>query len=101
MALRASSFRKRRQILRARNHLLDARDGDVDLRRGGGEPRVAFVLDHHHRARIGHQEIGAADADVGRQKLLAQHGARDGGLLLDHDFVAGRAASRSKMSATS
>ena len=90
----AQQLQKHGQILRARNQLLDARHGDVNLRRRSGQPRVAFVFDQHHRARIGHQKIRAADADIGRQKFLAQHGARDHGLLLDDGFVAARPASR-------
>ena len=50
MALRPSSLRNSRQVLRARNHLLDAGDRDVDARQRGGHARVAFVCHQHDRA---------------------------------------------------
>ena len=82
----SQQVQKHGQILRARNHLFDARDGDVDLRRRTRQTRVAFVLHHHHRARIRHQEIRARDADIGLQKFLAQHRASDLGLILGNHF---------------
>ena len=83
----SQQLQKYGQILRARNQLLDSRHRDVNLRRGSGQARVALVFDESHRAGIGDQEIGAADADVGGQEFLPQHAARDQRLLLDHRLV--------------
>ena len=67
----AQQIQKYRKILRAGNHLFEARDGDVNLRRRSAEPRVAFVLHHHDGARIGDQEIRAADADTRLEEFLS------------------------------
>ena len=74
----AKHFQKCREILRARNHLLDARDSDVNSGRGSGETRVAFILDNRYRSRVGDEEVGAADADIGVEKFRAQHLTRNG-----------------------
>jgi hypothetical protein len=39
---------------------------------------VAFVGHDHGRARLGDQQIGAGDADIGGKKFLPQHRARLG-----------------------
>ena len=46
------------------------------LRQRLGEVAVALVGDDDRGARLGDEEIGPRDADVGLEELLAQHGAR-------------------------
>ena len=77
-----------RGILERRDHLLDAGQHDVHLGQRVGEIGIAFVGDQHRRTRLGHQEVGTGQADVGIEEFLAQHMAR-----LGHQVVALREAS--------
>jgi len=52
---------------RLRYYIFNARI--TPRRRRGGQPRVAFVLHHHDRARVGDQEVGPADAQPRLQEL--------------------------------
>ena len=78
-AAAGQQIEEQRQVVDPRQHLLDAHQGDVDRRRGGREAGVALVLDHHHRARVGHGEIAAGNAHAGLKILLAEVPAGDVG----------------------
>ncbi len=43
-----------------------------------GQVAVALIGDDHRRARLGDQQIGAGDADIGGKEFLAQQRARLG-----------------------
>ena len=64
------------QVFERRDHLLDAGDRDVHLRQRGHHAAVALVGDDRDRAGLGHQEVAARDAEVGAEKMPAQHLAR-------------------------
>ena len=64
---------QRGQIVQPRDHLLDAGDGDVHIRRGGAHTAVALVLHQAQRAGLGDCEVDAGQADPGAAKLLAHH----------------------------
>ena len=51
--------------------------------RGGAEAAVAFVGDDHQSARLGHDEVGPADAEVGLHELVPQGRAGHCGHLFD------------------
>ena len=70
-------------VLQGRDHLLDAGQHDVHPGQGVGEIGIAFVGHQHRRAGLGHQEVGAGQADIGVEEFLAQHVAR-----LGHQIVA-------------
>ena len=65
-------------IFERRHDLLDR--GDDDVRSGSvcGQVAVALVGDDHRGAGLGDEQVGAGDADIGGEELLAQHGARLG-----------------------
>ena len=67
---------QRRDVFQRRDDLLDAGDGDVDLRQRRGQRGVAFVGHQHHRARLGDEEVAAGNAHVRRQVVAAQHAPR-------------------------
>jgi len=50
----------------------------MHTRRRGRQSAVALVLDQGERARRGHAEVHAADADLGAQEILAQRLAHAG-----------------------
>ena len=54
------------------HQLLDPRRHDVHLGRGRGELGVALVGDGADGARVGDEEVGAGDADLGGEELLPQ-----------------------------
>ena len=64
------------EILPARHQLLDPDDADQHLRERRAHPPVALGLQHHQAARLGHGEVGPADADARPQEPLAQVPAR-------------------------
>ncbi|OQA32872.1 MAG: hypothetical protein BWY57_01638 [Betaproteobacteria bacterium ADurb.Bin341] len=65
-----------RQILQVRNDFLDA--GNHHMQAWQGCHHAAIALIGHQRRRTGfrHQKIGAADAHIGREEMLAQDAAR-------------------------
>ena len=65
-------------VLQRRHQLVDGGEHDVHLGQRLGEVAVALVGHDHRRAGLGDQEIGARDADIGGQELLAQDLARLG-----------------------
>ena len=69
---------QRAHVLQRRHHLLDGGEHDVHLGQRLREVAVALVGDDHGGAGLGDQEIGAGDADVGGEELLAQDLARLG-----------------------
>ncbi len=62
----------RRGVLQRRHQLLDADQGDMDLRQGGGQPGIPLVGDQGEAAGLGNSNIGAADSHVGVQISLTQ-----------------------------
>ena len=58
-------------------------EADMDAGRGGAEASVAFVGDDGQGAGFGDEEVGAADAEVGVQELLAQGHSGDAGHFRD------------------
>ena len=69
MAERASTRSRLSAVLDRRHHLLDAGQRDVHARQGLREVAVALVGDDDAAAGLGDQEVGAGDADIGRQEL--------------------------------
>ncbi len=65
-------------VLERRHHLLDRGEHDMDARQRLGEVAVALVGEDHRAPRLGDQEIGAGDADIGGEECRAQDGARLG-----------------------
>ncbi|MBA7654953.1 hypothetical protein ES703_62848 [subsurface metagenome] len=51
-------------------HLLHARHGDMHRRCLSDHADIAFALHQHQGAGIGGNEIGPADADIGREKFF-------------------------------
>ncbi len=74
---------QRRDVLERGHDLLDAGDGDVDLRQRRRQRRVALVGDEHDRAALRDEEVAAGDAHVGGEIVLPQHAARLEAQLLD------------------
>ena len=70
---------EQRQVVDPRKHFFDAHHGHVDRRRGGREAGVAFVLDDHERAGVGHGEVAARDAHAGLEIFVAQMSSGDVG----------------------
>jgi hypothetical protein len=60
-------------VFQVRHHLLDTGGDDVHPGQGVGEIPVALVGDDDVGAGLGDEEVGAGDAHVGVQVLLAQH----------------------------
>ena len=71
-----------REILEAREDLLDGHERDVDPGQRGREAAIALVGDQHDRAGVGAHEVRAAHAEVGGQELAAQLLLREGAELL-------------------
>ena len=63
-------------VLQGGHDLFQAGDDDVDPGQTLGQVAVALVGDDDRAAGLGHQEVGAGDADVGVDILLAQDFAR-------------------------
>src|SRR5439155_25248782 len=59
--------------------LLEADQGDMDLRHAGDEAAVALVCLDDDRSGLGDSDVRARHADVRRQELRPQSGADDGG----------------------
>ena len=66
------------RVFQGRHELLEGREHDMRLRQDLREIAVALVGDDDRGAGLGHQEVRAGDAHIGREKTLAQHGARFG-----------------------
>ena len=66
----------RRGVLERRHYLLDRSDDDVRARQRRGEVAVAFIGEDHRAARLGDQQVGPSNADVGGDEFLSQNGAR-------------------------
>ena len=67
-----------RHVLQRRHDLLDRGEHDVHARQGLRQVAIALVGDDDRRAGLGHQEIRAGDADIGREEAVAQDHARLG-----------------------
>src|SRR5918998_4979360 len=79
-----------RKVLEAGNKLLYPHHDDVHRGNAGDEPGVSLVGNRGHGARLGHPEVGARDADIGGQELLAQApaGKRPQGLDVGRQLLA-------------
>ena len=76
------------EVRHGRDDLFHAHHRHVHAGQRGRHAAVALVGDEDHRARLGHGEVGAGDAEVGGEKFLAQFLARDLG---EHLGVGGQA----------
>src|SRR6266568_3032677 len=65
-----------REVLEARDDLLDAHAGDVHGREGGAHVGVPLVRADHHAAGLRHREIHAGEPRLRAQEALAQVAAR-------------------------
>ena len=65
------------------HHFFQGHERNVDRRARAGQPDVAFVFQHRHRAGLGDGDVAAGDAGVGGQKLLSQAVPGDAGHLRD------------------
>ncbi len=63
------------QVLVARQHLLDAHDGDQGVGQRQAHAAVALRLDDGQGAGLRDAEVGSGDGDLRRHELLAQIGA--------------------------
>ena len=83
------------EVLEARQHLLDAHDGDQDAGKGRAHAPVALRLDDRDGAGLGDREVRARDGDLRAQEALAQvhaSGLRERGRLVREAGHAERAA---------
>jgi hypothetical protein len=67
-----------RQVVEARDDLLDAHERDVHAWERGADPDVPLVLDERDGTGLGDEEVGARDAHVGGEELLPERDARRG-----------------------
>ncbi len=72
MALRGRAFRMGPHVGEPLDQLLHPDHRHLDARERGDEAGVPLVRDHDERPGLGHRDVGAGDAHVGRQELLAQ-----------------------------
>ena len=73
----ASIGRNSARSAKLRQNFFDADQRNHRLRQRGGEARVALVFRDGNHAGLGDGKIRAGDADVCRDKFLAQHPARN------------------------
>ena len=71
------------EVLERGDDFFHSGDADVDTRGGGAQAAVAFVGDDDEGAGFGDEEVGAADAQIGVQEVLAQGYPGDAGQLGD------------------
>ena len=76
-AHRRQHRQEQRQVLEPRQHLLDAHQRDHRPRQRRRQAGVTFVLRDGQHPDLGDGEVGAGDANVGLEVLLAEHPAGD------------------------
>ncbi len=61
----------RDRVVERRDQFFDAGEDDVNWGNGGAEAAIAFIGNHHHRARLGDQCVGPGDAHPGGEERVA------------------------------